>query len=222
MKKLNKKILTSLIILLFVIWIFFAIYFSLKGYKIEDIKNFLPQNLYIVSLIFLLIFSVRIFVFIPSTMIIIALGLLTNNFWLTFSLSLVWIAIWLTQTYYIWYLLEEDLENTKFVKKITPQTDKIKKDWFKYIFIWCMTPFFPTDLICYASGFIKYNYKKFLLAWMLWELPLIFMYSFLWIKIEEYIEIISYIFLLILIFYGIYLYLKSTKKNNFFKKFLWK
>jgi uncharacterized membrane protein YdjX (TVP38/TMEM64 family) len=212
MKKTTKKILTILIILLFIIWIFFAIYFSWKGYKIEDIKNFLPKNNYIISAIFLFIFSVRIFVFIPSTMIIIAIGLLTNNFWLTFILSIIWIAIWLTQTYYIGYLLEEDLEWNKTIKKIKPQINKIKKDWFKYIFLWCLAPFFPTDLICYASGFIKYNYKKFLLAWILWELPLIFLYSFIWIKIEKYIVLFSYIFLFILIVYWVYLFLKNKKK----------
>ncbi len=212
MKKTQKKILTILIILLFIIWIFSAIYFSSKGYKIDDIRDFLPENIYVISAIFLFIFSVRIFVFIPSTMIIIALGLLTNNFWLTFLLSIIWIAIWLTQTYYIGYLLEEDLEDSKIIKKINPQVIKLKKDWFKYIFIWCLAPFFPTDLICYASGFIKYNYKKFLLAGLLWELPLIFMYSFLWIKIEKHIEIISYIFILLLILYWIYLYFKRKKK----------
>jgi len=205
MKKNTKKILSFLIILLFIIWLFFSIYFFYyKGFSFEKIVSFLPKNLYIISAIFLLIFSLRIFIFIPSTIIIISLGLISENFLLTFIISLIWVAIWLTQTYYIWYLLEEDLDNNKTIKKIKPQIEKVKKDWFKYILVWCFAPFFPTDLICYASGFIKYNYKKFLLAWILGELPLVFLYSFIWINAKKYIEPISYIFLILLIVYIFY------------------
>lgn len=212
MIKINKKILTIILALLFIIWIILSIFLYTIWFRIENLINLIWNNIIVIFLFSLLIFSVRIFLFIPSTLIIIWLWVLTNNFLLTFILSTIWIFIWLLQTYYIWSLLEDDLEWGKIIKKIKPHLEKINKNWFIYVFIWCLTPVLPTDLICYSAWFAKYKLSKFLLAWMLWEIPLILIYSYLGLRAELFMKNINYIFILLIFIIIIYLLFKKYKK----------
>jgi len=210
--KVNKKIITVILIIFFIIWILFSVYLYNIWFRIEDLKNYLWDNIYLIIIIFLLLFSLRIFLFIPSTLIIIWLWILVDNFLLTLIISIIWIFIWLLQTYYIWYLLEEDLEWWNIIKKIEPHLLKIKENWFLYVFLWCLTPFFPTDLICYSSWFARYNLSKFLIAWMLWELPLIILYSYLGWKADLFIDNLNYIFIWIFIIFIFYYIFKKIKQ----------
>jgi len=209
---IDSKILIILII--FIVGISISIYLWKIWYSFEDLEKYIWNNKLILIWLFLLIYSVRIFLFIPSTLIIIWLGLLSWDFLLTFLVSLVWILIWISQTYYIWYIIDSDLESNSKIKKIEPYLEKIRTNWFKYILFWCLTPIFPTDLICYSAWFIKYNFWKFILAWMLWEIPLILMYSYLWLEAEEIIKKYNYIFIIFIVIIILYFLFKIYKKKK--------
>jgi uncharacterized membrane protein YdjX (TVP38/TMEM64 family) len=95
-----------------------------------------------------------------------------------------------------------------------PQFEKVKTHGFAYIMFWCFFPLFPTDLICYTAGFMKYNFHKFLLAGMAWEAILIFLYSYVGIRAQVYMVPFSIIWLSGFIIYLIYLYYKKRKNTK--------
>lgn len=215
--KINKKILTIIFWLLFITWIITSIYLYLNWVKIDDILSFVWDNIYLIVWFSLLVFSLRIFLFIPSTLIIIWLWVLTQDFLLTFVVSFLWIFIGLLETYFIWYLVEEDLDWSNLIKKVKPHIEKIRENGFVYVFLWCFTPILPTDIICYSAWFVRYNLWKFLLAWMLWELPLILIYSYLWWEADKIIRDYSFVFvilLFIIVLYFIYSFMKNKKKKK--------
>ena len=211
--KINKKLLIFFLALFFISWIIISLYLYNIWFKIDDLINYIRNNILVVCLVFIFIFSIRIFLFIPSTIIIIWLWLLIDNFLLTFIISSIWIFIWLIQTYFIGYLLEENLEWWKIIKKIKPHLLKIKEKWFLYIFLWCLAPILPTDLICYSAWFTRYKLSKFLLAWMLWEIPLILLYSYLWWKADIFLQKINYILIWLLFWIIIYFVFKKIRKK---------
>jgi uncharacterized membrane protein YdjX (TVP38/TMEM64 family) len=211
--KINKKFLILFLALFFISWIIISLYLYNIWFKIDDLINYIWNNILVVCLVFIFIFSIRIFLFVPSTIIIIWLWLLIDNVLLTFIISSIWIFIWLIQTYFIGYLLEENLEWWKIIKKIKPHLLKIKEKWFLYIFLWCLAPILPTDLICYSAWFTRYKLSKFLLAWMLWEIPLILLYSYLWWKADIFLQKINYILIWLLFWIIIYFVLKKIRKK---------
>lgn len=207
--RINKKILTIIIGLLFVSWILFSLYLNNIWFEIESLTKYTENNIFILILWSLFIFSVRIFLFIPIWVLIILLSSITNNLLLTFTISIVWFLISALEIYYIWYLLNDDLKWKSFVKKIEKYTLKIKEKWFIYIFYWSIIPLIPVDLIYYAAWFEKYNIKKFILASVLWSIPIIFLYSYLWEKSELLMENVKYIAILILIIFVLYYIIKK-------------
>lgn len=198
MKK-NKNIVVIVLISLFISWIITSLYLHKIWFDIINIANHIWNNIFLLILVTLFIFSIRIFLFIPSTLLIIWLWAITNNFLLTVIISTIWILIWLLQTYHIWVLIENNSEGSKTIKKIKPHLKKIEKRWFTYILIWCFAPFLPTDIICYSAWFIRYKLSLFLLAWMLWELPLIILYSYLWWNASDVLKNINYLLFVIII-----------------------
>jgi len=214
--KINKQnIIKNLILFLFIIWLSISYYLYINHYRIENISMILWENKIIILIFFLLLFAFRIFLFIPSTLLIIWLWILINDFLLTFCISFFWVFIWLIETYYIWTLINWDLNNNHIYKKIKPFISKFNDNWFKITLIWCFLPFLPTDIICYTAWFVRYNIKKFLLAWMLWELSLVFAYSYFWANITYLInKINNYIFIILIFLLLFYFILKKYIKNK--------
>lgn len=210
MKKKLKRILTIIILLLFIIWIIiswylYSIWFDFKSYFLN-----LNISIYYKLLIILIFFIFRNFLFIPSTIIIILAWIILKNFYLTTIISLIWVSIWLIQTYMIWYLFAEDLKKSKFKKQIEKYNNEINEKWTKVIFLWSMFPALPTDIICYAAWFVKFNIFKFYVAWILWELPIILLYCYIWIQAEKYMWFFIYF---IMTFFILYLFNLIFKKQ---------
>lgn len=187
-------------------------FFYTSSLTLLDIEEYFWQNKWALAGAFLALYSIRIFIFLPSTVIIIALGVISKDVLFTFLVSFVGIAIWLTQTYLLGSLLSSSLEWSTKINRVREYSEKIKKRWFSYILIGCFFPVFPTDIICYSAWFIKYNFTKFLIAWMLWELVLILAYSYLWKSAEEYLLPLSIIGIIIMIMY-VWFYFYKKKKN---------
>ncbi len=211
---INKKFLTILIWLLFVIWISFSIYITNSWLKLDDLVKYFADNQLKLIFIALFIFSIRIFLFIPVVVIIISLWSFIQNLYLLYFISLIWTIIWIIEFYFIWLLVNSDLWWQKFVDKITPHTLKIKKNWFWYVFIWALIPVLPSDLIYMAAWFEKYDFKKYLFAWIWWSIPLVFLYSFLWGESKKIINNLYYILILFIVLYWIYFIYKKIFFNK--------
>ena len=86
--------------------------------------------------------------------------------------------------------------------------EKIKENWFKVIFFGSLIPVLPVDLIYYAAALSKYDIKKFFLAWILWETPLIILYCYMWAEAEKYFAYIVWIFTILWTLYVFYILYK--------------
>ncbi len=205
--KQKVKLFWAAFFVIFCIWVSF--FMHSQNMRLENIRNYTWDNLALIWWVFLLIYSLRIYLFIPSTLIIIALWIISKNIEFTFIISMIGVWIWLIEAYFIWYFLHLQLPDSKIPKRIQPYIKKVSKKWFLYILVWCFFPVFPTDVICYASGFIRYNFKKFLLAGLLWESVLVFLYSYIGIEAEKYIIPLTVISTTLIVLYLIYFYFKK-------------
>ncbi len=214
MKKNHKKIFTYIIIFLFIVWISSSLYLYFSGYKLEDLFHEKTLSLNIKIIIILILYFFRNYLFIPSTFAILFAGYFLQDFWITLIISIIWVSIWIFQTYFVWYVFWEDLKENKNFQLISKYNEKIKQNGFKVIFWWSLVPIIPVDILYYSAGLIKYNVVKAYLAGILWELPLIILYVYLWKEAYKYSDYILYVALWIGTLYMLYFWIKKL----FFKK----
>lgn len=215
MNKTIKHILKILIILFFVLWIFTSVYLYFLWFDFELFFQNLHLNIYSKIIIILIIFAFRNYFLIPSTVVILLSWFFLQNFLLWFIVNTIWVGIWILQTYLVWYVLWEDLNKNKLFNKILKYKNKIKENWFQVIFIWAFFPIITVDVFYYTAWIIRYNVIKCLIAWLLWELPLILLYSYLWKEASRYKDYFIYIAILLIILYIFYYYIKKHfKKSN--------
>lgn len=214
MNKKTKKIFTLLILSFFILWIWLSSFLYFSSFDFENFFWKLELNMYSKVWIILIIYFFRNYLLIPSTLIILFAGFFLQNFWITLMISIIWVSIWICQTYFVWYIFWEDLKNNKNFKLISKYNDKIQKDWFKVIFLWAFFPVIPVDILYYSAWFVKYNFLKSYLAWIIWEMPLIILYVYLWKQAHKYSDYLIYIALWILLLYLSY---QSIKKLFFSK-----
>ncbi len=214
MSKNIKKIIIWIIILLFLTWIWITTYlyfsdFSFEKY-FENISLSLNQKIIIVILVYLF----RNYLLLPSTVIILFAWYLLQNFTLTLILSILWVSFWILQSYFIWRVFSKDSLDWKKEKQlILKYNDKIQKDWFKVIFVWSLFPIIPVDLLYVSAWYIKYSAIKTFFAWILWEMPLIILYAYLWKESSKYEEYFAIVWIIIFILFLFYLYLKRLFKK---------
>lgn len=214
---MKKNLSVFLIIWLFIIWIWFWIYAYLSGIDLKDFfswnKFSLETKIFFLSLLYIF----RNYLLIPSTILILLTWFILRDFWLTLAISTIWVGIWILQTYFVWKTFSKNLENSKKFQVIENYRKKIKENWFQVIFFASLIPIIPVDLVYYAAALSKYDIKKFFLAGILWELPLIILYSYLWKNAEKYIFFIWWFFIILGIFYFSYKFFRREKTLNYKK-----
>lgn len=211
---MKKNLSVFLIIWLFIIWIWFWIYAYLSGIDLKDFfswnKFSLETKIFFLSLLYIF----RNYLLIPSTILILLTWFILRDFWLTLAISTIWVGIWILQTYFVWKTFSKNLENSKKFQVIENYRKKIKENWFQVIFFASLIPIIPVDLVYYAAALSKYDIKKFFLAGILWELPLIILYSYLWKNAEKYIFFIWWFFIILGIFYFSYKFFRREKNTQ--------
>ncbi len=191
-----------------------SLWLKKSWYTLDMVSIYVWKNLWLAIGAFLTLFIIRIFIFLPSTVIILAFWMLTQDIWLTFIVSMIGVVIGLVQTYYIGYLLNNGVgSDSQILQKVQLQIKKIKKWGFTYILVGCFFPVFPTDVICYAAGFIRFDFKKYLWAATLWETILVLGYSFLWKNVEQYFIPLSITWIIWIWIYLLYLYIIKQKSQ---------
>lgn len=206
-----KKILLIITISLFTISIITTSYLYFNWYNLESLFD---NNLSLTNkiIIIFLLYFFRNYLLIPSTVLILFAWYFLENFFLALIISTIWVSIWIFQTYFVWYIFNENLKTKKEFKIISKYSKEIKNNWFKVIFTSAFFPIIPLDIIYYSAWFIKYNLFKAYIAWITWEFLLIFLYTFLWDKANIYKEFLIYIFIFLIIIISIYYLFKKTKK----------
>lgn len=209
MHKKTKKIFTIIILSLFITWIIISSYLYFSSFDFENYFWNLNLNIYWKILIVFILYFFRNYLLIPSTILILFSWFFLKDFWITLIVSIIWVSIWICQTYFVWYVFWEDLKNNKNFKLISKYNSKIDNDWFKVIFLWAFFPVIPVDILYYSAWFVKYNFLKAYLAWIIWEMPLIILYVYLGKQAHKYSDYLIYIALWIWLLYLFYLSIKK-------------
>jgi uncharacterized membrane protein YdjX (TVP38/TMEM64 family) len=179
MKKNRKFILWFWIATITLIWSVYLIY--PESFTQEKFADFLNQFQWFVILLYLFVFSLRGFFFIPSTVLILT-GTILFPPYLLIILASIWNLTSSSLVYFfsdfLWVRKEARWQFWK--EKMKNLENKLKQHAFSYITIWSIIPIVPTDIICAISGISRVKYRTFVLAIFLWGLPLIATYAFLW------------------------------------------
>jgi len=207
-------LLSYIIVLLFILWICSSLLLYISWFNFELFFQNLNLNVYYKIIIILLIYTFRNYLIIPSTVVILFSWFLFQNFFLWLIINIIWVSIWILQTYFVGYILWDNFIENRLFDKISKYKDKIKENWFKVIFIWAFFPIITVDVFYYSAWLIKYNILKCFIAWLLWELPLIILYSYLWKEASKYSQYIWSIAVWILILFFLYYYIKKTIKTE--------
>lgn len=206
---IHKKIITSIIILLFFIGICSSLFLYFSEFDYKNLFLEIDLTIYHKILIVLLLFFFRNYLLIPSTILILFTSYFLENFFLTLIISTIWVGIGIFQTYFVGYVFSEDVKNNKHYHKIEHYNNKIQEKWFTVIFFWALFPIIPVDLLYYSAWFVKYSPVFTFLAWVIWEFPLIILYSYLWEKAHSYEKYFLLVWLLIVLLLSLYYWLKK-------------
>ena len=179
MKKSRKYILWFWIATIALIWSVYLIY--PESFTQEKLADFLSQFQGFIILLYLFIFSLRGFIFIPSTVLILT-GTLLFSPYLLILLASIWNVTSSSVVYFfsdfLW--VRKEAKSQFWKDKIKKLEKKLNEHAFWYITISGLIPIFPTDLVSAIAGISKVRYRIFALGIFLWGLPLISAYAFLW------------------------------------------
>lgn len=208
-----RKVLPFFIILLFIIGISWSIYLYIIDFDFENYFSYSPISIEWKIVIILLLYIFRNYLFIPSTLAILFTGFFLQDFWLTLYVSTIGVGIGILQVYLVGYIFWDSLKKYKHFQVISKYNSKIEKNGFKVIFFWTLIPMIPVDLIYYSAWFIKYKVWKVFLAGLLWEIPLIIIYSYLWKEAQKYDHYFPYIAIGVIIAFLFYFLIHKKKPS---------
>jgi uncharacterized membrane protein YdjX (TVP38/TMEM64 family) len=186
MKKKHRYILIAWASLIWGAWLLYLL--RPEYFDSENIASLISELGIFLIFIYLILFSVRGFLLLPSTIMII-IGALVFDPATLLILGSLWVLISSSILYFLARYLKFWKEAGKQFgkKKIHKITKKINKHAFAYVTLWSAFPIVPTDLICIVAGATKMPYKKFA-AWVLiGTLPFIYAYAILGESLSSYL-----------------------------------
>ena len=140
---------------------------------------------------FILVSLVRGALLVPSTVVILAGGaLFPDASLLVLVISMIGIVVSATLLYrfpgFAGYdkMLAERYPHR--LARLQVHLAKPRAMWF--VALWAVTPFVPTDLICYAAGLVRMPYVRMILGVIIGELPIVILYVFIG---EQAAELVS-------------------------------
>jgi uncharacterized membrane protein YdjX (TVP38/TMEM64 family) len=163
------------------LWFFIFIIFNKLGIFTGDIDNLVDLltdfQQYEIP-VFLILSTIRIISFIPSTVFVLLGGIILNPF---AALLLSIVSIILSES--IVYVLSRSLFGVRLQKYLSGKYpnihELIQKNNSKVLLIGVLCPFAPTDAICSLSSSAGIKYTKFIAIVTAANLPMVSLYSFL-------------------------------------------
>jgi len=191
----------SLQIITALIWIVlihsFFTYKAMNLLSVEQIAlnlyNFIGSNMFIWPFIYIFLYAIRPVVFFPATLMTLMSWALFW-FWLWLAFTLVWENMSAAFAYLLWRIFGK-----KIIGKwggtwiMNDLKNKANETPFMTILMTRLL-FFPFDLVNYAAGFLKINFRWFFLATAVWIIPGASIFILAWAafhseKIESFSEI---------------------------------
>jgi len=190
MKKVlqNKQLIVAGIWLVVLISVLYT-YFFHQTFLQEQFTRIAQTSIVLAYVVLFVIGSLRGFVLIPATYLIV-LGLLFFPPWPLYFVIVAGIMVSSVCVYYFSEFLHLDL---LFEKKYHRQVAWVRRGLQKYelpiIIGWSACPVLPTDLICYICGTLRVNMPKFLLGLFIGETVMCAVYIFVGHRIMEYLQV---------------------------------
>ena len=180
----SKRTIGAIRTVVLVVW-FFAfsgvVYFYLfqPEFFRDQLAGALSISLPLGYAVYALLGCGRGFTFIPSTSLIV-LGLLFFPPLPLYILTVFGILVSSASVYYFSELLRlDELFERKHQKYIAKIKKVLQKHELPIIIAWSFFPLVPTDVICYVSGMLNVNFKKFMLGILIGEGIVCAVYIFL-------------------------------------------
>lgn len=169
-----KKIQKYLIIVFWILIVYFLYHFGLLD--IQHIQSVIEENEQYAILLFILLSSIRVLIFLPLLPFMIMGGLLFGGFE-AFLYS--FIGLFFAET--IVYFVAVTFSKTKFVQKqkmkyghLLPFFERYND---KFLALGILAPFGATEIICFLSATTGIRYWKYIVTVMLVNVPTVLLYS---------------------------------------------
>ncbi|WP_088071257.1 TVP38/TMEM64 family protein [Gottfriedia luciferensis] len=208
-----KKVVPLIVIGFWILMLLLAIRYHLFHLSLVDIKHFIANSPINPMVLFVSIFCSRIFLFIPSSVLIVV-GSLFFHPLETILLSLLGMII--TET--IIYLLSKSISSDTIQQFMENKYPTLFKDIItnrkKYLFLTVATPLAPTDGACFIAASINMPYLSYIAIVLAGNIPIAILYTlygnFLlgspWITLS--------ISATVLTLFLVYIFLKKKQKND--------
>jgi uncharacterized membrane protein YdjX (TVP38/TMEM64 family) len=197
--RISKK---YVVIIVWAVLVFFLRSKNIISFDVNAIQKFLQINEKYLIPIFIFLWSIRIFAFIPGVTFMVIGGICFGP---VEAMVLSTVGIFISET--IIYFISKYFSTSKlteFLNRRYPDIrDLIKKYDYKFITIGIVCPIAPTDVICYLAACTGIKYIKFILIVIISNLPVVALYSFVGTGINGslyIIAIVSAIIAILLVF----------------------
>jgi len=194
MKKVlqNKQLVVASIWLAAMVSVLY-VYFFHQAFLAHQFARIAQTSIWLAYGVLLLVGSLRGFVLVPATYLIV-LGLLFFPPWPLYFIIVAGIMISSVSVYYFSEFLHLDV---LFERKHHKQVAWVRRGLQKYelpiIIGWSACPVLPTDLICYICGTLRINMPKFLLGLFIGESIVCAIYIFVGSKIMEHLHLTPFL-----------------------------
>lgn len=185
-----------------ILWIIILIFLKSKNiitFDLNTIEKFLQVNKKYLIPIFIFLWTIRIFVFVPGVTFMIIGGICFGP---VEGIILSTIGIFISET--MIYVISKYFSNSKFThlinKKHPDISELIKKYDYKFLTLGIICPVAPTDIVCFLAASIGIKYIKYIVTVIISNIPVVALYSIVGTSISSSIYIIGIIFIVISIF----------------------
>lgn len=171
-----KKVVPIIIISSWIVLVLLAFRYDLFNLSIEEIKHYFNSSDIHPMILFLLIFCVRVFLFIPSSMLIVV----GSIFFLpieTIILSLLGMLITETIIYLLSRSIFSDWIHRNMISKYPELYKELLSNRKKYLFITVATPLAPTDGACFIAASTNMPYLSYISIVFAGNIPIAILYT---------------------------------------------
>jgi len=173
MKKFAPLIIIGMWITLFSI----AYYYHLTNLSISEWKTLLKHSSVNLPILFILVFCLRIILFIPSSVLIVVGSFLFSPIE-DICLSLIGMLLTETFIYVISRTVSQNKVNQVIHKKYPSLYEEILKNRSRYLFGALATPLAPSDAACFAAASTKMPFFHYITIVLLGNIPIAILYTF--------------------------------------------
>ena len=156
----------------------------LLSLHLDSLKEFIIGNTKYAMLVFVGLWIVRLFAFIPGVTLMILGGICFDPL-LGFFLSMAGMVISETLV----FVLSKTFSSKKlnqFLEHKNPQLKALLEKYnYKFLALGIICPIAPTDAICFLSASVGILYRTYILTIMISNIPVVMLYSFLGVTIGE-------------------------------------